>query len=285
MAVKFMIIYVDILLAVNFVITYLTLVSSAVISGLTYSRKRIIISSAAGALFCLYIFFPNENYIINISVKLLSLTVCVLIAFYNHNRKNFIIQSVVFVFLNTAVGGLSLALSFKSSIVYEENTFFYFNINPVLLIFSSCIIYIFIMIFQCIKEKITPASTHFIDIKFKDFSILKIPSFYDTGFKVKDIVSNKDVLLLSLDRVKNSIPKNILNEIEKFFVQQYSCNSVKITPVFFNTISGEGVLPAIKTEYIILDGKKISNVLVAFTKNQLSENVYAVFGYDIKKQL
>ena len=56
-------------------------------------------------------------------------------------------------------------------------------------------------------------------------------------------------------------------------------------PVFFKTITGEGVVPAIKAEKLILENVKLENILIGFINNDLSENVTAIFGTDIKRKL
>ena len=45
------------------------------------------------------------------------------------------------------------------------------------------------------------------------------------------------------------------------------------------------MIPAIKAEYILTEGKKTENIIVGFSENTLGEDVQAIFGTDIKKQL
>ena len=45
------------------------------------------------------------------------------------------------------------------------------------------------------------------------------------------------------------------------------------------------MIPSVKAEYILINGKKVENILIGFTQNPLSENVKAIFGADIRKQL
>ena len=115
-----MIVYADILLTVNFIITYFLLLTASVISGYTYIRKRIIAASLAGAISCLYIFVQTENLIVNFTVKILSLVICSLIAFGYKNIRKLLISTLYFVMLNTVITGILTAVSLKSKAVYHN---------------------------------------------------------------------------------------------------------------------------------------------------------------------
>lgn len=279
------IVYVDVLLAVNFLITYFLLMSSAVITGYTYSRKRIFIASLMGSLFCLYIFVQYENKHIDFIIKFLSLIICDLIAFGKTNIKKFLLQTVCFVMINMMITGLVMVLSAQSKMIYHNNMFFYFNINPVVLVVSSVIIYFSITVFSMAKEQIYPQKTYNADIVFNNFTISKISAFYDSGFKVKDVISNKDVMIVSVEKISDKIPDELKRDIYNFLDGKYKEIQTIFVPVFFNTITGEGVIPAIKAERLILEDVKINNILIGFVKNKFSENVTAIFGTDIKRQL
>lgn len=280
-----MVVYVDVLLVTNFLISYFLLLAASVMSGYTYNRKRIIISAAAGAVFCLYIFMDGLNFIADFFIKLVSLVICSVIAFGIKDKRKTAIQSVCFALLNMLLTGAVAAVSHKSSVVYHNNMFFYFGINPVMLVTASAVIYLLILFFELVKEKISPQKLYSIDIVFKDFKIKDVSAFYDSGFKVKDIIANKDVVALSFEKVKSMVPAEIKDSIICFFSSDYTSAGCQFTPVFFNTLAGGGMMPALKAEYISYGEKRVHNILVAFTENELSENVSAIFGTDIKNQL
>ena len=280
-----MVIYIDVLLITNFFISYFLILSSAILSGYTFSRKNVVAAAVAGALCCLYIFVQAGNVFVDFTFKFISLIICAAIAFGVKDKKRLIIQTVCYMLLNMLLTGLISVLSVRSTMVYENNMFFYFSINPVMLVISSAVIYFIILLFEILKEKISPQNIYLFDIYFKDFSLKGLSAFYDSGFRLKDIVSNKDVIIVGYEKVKDGLPHELKNNICSFLNNRYSDVSGAFVPVFFNTLSGSSMIPAIKSEYISVENKKIKNVLVAFTLNELSENVAAIFGADIKKQL
>ena len=280
-----MVIYIDVLLLTNFIISYFLLIAASVLSGYTYNRKRIVVSSAVGAISCLYIFYAGENIFFDITFKLVSIFLCWAIAYGISDIKKNLIQGMWFVLVNMTLTGAVAFLADETMHIYSKNMFFYLNINPVILVAASAVIYFIITIFAFIKEKFTPGSVYTADIFFKDFSIKNIQLFYDSGFKVKDIVSNKDVVMLGFIKVKDILPNKHADNISKFFAGEYEKIDCKYFPVFFSTIQEQSMSPAIKAEYMIIENKRIENLLIAFVNNELSENVTGIFGNDIKKLL
>ena len=285
MAVRLLILYIDVLLVTNFIISYFLFMASSVVSGYTFNRIRVLTASAFGALFCLFIFLRTDSVILSVSIKIMTLIICSATAFGWQNKRGFAIQTLWYIALNMLVTGAVILLSIKNSMVLENNMFFYFDINPVLMVVSSVVIYLFILVFELVKERVSPKRLYNIKLVFSDFKVESITAFYDSGFKVKDIVANKDVIIASYPKLKNFIPENISANIVNFLDGNYALVEYAFVPVFFKTVSGGGMLPAIKAEYIETENRKIKNILVAFTKNELSENVCAIFGDDIKKQL
>lgn len=280
-----MVIYVDVLIIINFVISYFLFLASSVVSGYTYKRKNIIAASAVGAFFCLYIFVQTEKVFIDLSIKMLSLTICSVIAFGYKDRKKLVVQTVYYLLLNALLTGAIVALSLKSPAVYHNNMFFYMDINPVMLVVFSGLIYILLLMAELLKEKFSPRQKYTMDIFFADFKLVNISSFYDSGFNVRDIISNKDVIIISAEKVKDLLPDKLTKDITNFIDGKYDDVSYVFVPVMFTTLSGNGMLPALKGQYIMVENKRIDNILIAFTKDTLTENIDAIFGAGIKRQL
>ncbi|MBQ9845442.1 MAG: sigma-E processing peptidase SpoIIGA [Oscillospiraceae bacterium] len=280
-----MVIYIDVLMVTNFLISYFLFMAAAVLSGYTYSRKRIIASSAAGAFFCLYIFVQSRSFAADIIFRLLSLAVSAVTAFGIKDKKKLVLQGACYILLNMLLTGAMALVGLKSTAVYNNNMFFYFSINPVVLVAVSAVIYLLILVFELVKEKVSPQKIYYMDIFFKDFTITGAKAFYDSGFKIKDIISNRDVIVAEFEKVKEYLPRDMQTDIAGFLQGSYNGVKTGFVPVFFTTLSGGGMMPAVKCEHITAQNKSIKNILVAFTENPLGENVSVIFGTDIKKQL
>ncbi len=280
-----MVIYIDVLLITNFIISYFLLISSAILTGYTYNRKRILFSSVCGAFSCLYIFYTGHIVLLDISVKLVSLFLCVLIAFATPKKKQLIIQGICFVFLNTLLMGIVGVVSKHNSYIYNNNLFFYININPVTLVILTLVVYTCIALFAFAQDKISHKSLYKTDICIDGYWLKNLMLFYDSGFKVKDIISNKNIIMLSFTKIKSKLPDIHKENLSCFLSNEYDKVLCRYIPVFFNTIQGRGMAPAIKAENIIIENKRINNILIAFVDNDFSDGVDGIFGNDIKKLL
>ncbi|MEG0091748.1 MAG: sigma-E processing peptidase SpoIIGA [Oscillospiraceae bacterium] len=280
-----MVIYIDVLIIANFIIGYFLLLATAILSGYTYKRKRIICAALIGAFSSLIIFWNIKSVLLGASIKIFILACCVMMAFGYKSIKKFAIQAAYYIFFNMLLTGMVVYAAQKTSVIYQNNTFFYFNISPITLVVFSLIIYGTITLCQLVKERILPRETMEISLCLERGTDIKLKAFFDTGFALKDIINNKDIILVDYNAVKNYISQDLQEMINDYFSQGISKANEKITPVFFNTISGDGNLPGIKAVSLKIKDREISSVMVAFSKLKLSENVEAIFGNDIQKQL
>lgn len=280
-----MVIYLDVLIVANFIIGYFLLLATAVLSGYTYSRKKIILSALLGALSSVVIFLDIKYMFLDMVIKVSILFICIVVAFGYKSAKKFTVQIMYYIFLNMLLTGMVIFASQKTDIIYQNNMFFYFDINPITLVIFSLIIYAVITVCQLVKEKISTSQTIELSVVFEADTQIKLKAFHDTGFGIKDIINNKDVILVDYSVVKNRLSDGLQKMIEEYFLKGIVQSSEKIVPIFFSTVTGEGSLPAIKAMEVLYNGKSIDNILLALSKNPLSENVEAIFGNDINKQL
>ena len=104
-----------------------------------------------------------------------------------------------------------------------------------------------------------------------------------------DILGGKAVLLVDYETVKPLLNDTQRENIDNFFKSKDVDARTIITPVFYSTINGNGVLPAIKPDKIlILHNNKfceVKNILVALVKDELSEDVQTIYGKEIQEML
>ncbi len=276
-----MIIYIDVLIITNFIINYFLLKITQVFSSSLYTKKRIILSSFIGSFFSLIVLFDLQSYFISLIIKLISLILSVFIAFGFINRYYFIKNILSLMLSNFILYGV-IGFIKNNNILILKNTIIYLNINPVLLVFCIIFIFVVISVFNiAFNEKISDEDIK-LNINFEKGEII-LNTFYDTGFKIKDIINNKSIILVKFSKVKDLLSKDDSIEIEKFFKTRDT--SLIITPIFYSTINGDGILPAIKPKEIkIIHNKKnknLKNCLIALSKDDFSFEKDAIIGKEI----
>lgn len=274
-------VYLDILLVTNFIVNYFLLKIAAFCSRRNTSTVRLILSSLAGAFFSIVILF-DLPIVISMAVKLFSVTLCAVIAFGVNIKVIVYILAATFLFT-----GFVTAFFQNSTVVFVKNMQLYLNINPLVLVLSIVAVYICITLTEFIFENSKKEYIYTVEIYYCGKTV-KGKAFYDTGFKVKDIVTFKTVMLCGFDFVKDILDIQIKNNIADF----YSTGMYKekgITPVFYSDLNGNGMMPGIRLDKVVLSTarqtKTFDNILLAVSMNKLSEDCDVIFGKNINNMV
>ena len=113
-------------------------------------------------------------------------------------------------------------------------------------------------------------------------NIIQGTALYDTGFRLKDILGNKNLLLCDFSFISDKIEKNLCESISLFFLENM-IEDKRITPIFYSDISKDGMLPAIKPDKVICTdtNKEIENTLLVITNKKMKGEVNLLFGKEI----
>ncbi len=269
--------YLDVLIAVNFLVNYILLKISAFCGQLPYKTANIIASAFTGALFSVAV-LADISAILSFVIKLFSVCLCAFIA-YGFVSFKYYFKSLVYLLLSTFIFTGVISLFTDSSFVYLNNCFYYININPLLLVGCIVAVYAVLQITALFFSSKHGKDKKECEVKIGE-SIFNTTAFYDSGFNVKDILGHRAVMLCSLPAVKKQLSPDFVEKTESFL--QGEIESVAgISHVFYSDISGGGIMPAVKVEKIMLDKKEIKNTLLAFTGKSFPDDVGIIFGKDI----
>lgn len=267
-----MIIYVDILLLLNFLVTYFLLIATEKICSINTTILKRIISSFIGALTSLFIFLDNYNFLISLILKLLPAVLMTLISFGYKNIKFFIRNLIVFFTISFLYAGLMLFVSvnINNSSIFVNNGAVYIDISPILLILTTLISCIFIIIFNKIFHRNSVTSDKCNAVIILDNISISVTAIIDTGHTLKDNISDKYVSVLD---------EHFLKETGHFKI--FKNNRQINYPTRFryipcSTVSGNTMLEALKFDKLIITiDKKIyceENPLIAFTDSSMGDD-------------
>lgn len=275
------VIYVDVLIIVNLFVNYFLLLTTSKFLNLKLKLSRLILGEILGAIYSLYIFIPEPNLFVSVLVKLFMSIIMVAAAFEFNKIKQFLKIIVCFYAVNFAFSGTMFALwcAFKPNGMIINNDIVYFNISPITLIVSTVISYIIIEIVnRVIEKKQLKNSSLEIGIKFKDKYIV-LNAKIDTGNLLKEPFSNLPVIVVKKSEINLLIPEfNIFENIEN----QNEIKKLKIRIIPFKTVSGTGILPAFKPEYVVLKGNLKKQAYVAVCSDEyFSEGISCLVNPEI----
>ena len=274
-------IYLDILFVTNFIINYFILKTTSLGCCFNASTLRMVLSSVFGALFSIIILF-DLPVIVSMLLKVLSVLVCVAVAFGIRLKAFVYLVATTFLFT-----GFIAAIFQNSNVVFVKNMQIYLNINPMLLVIAIIVVYATASLSEFIFETSKKEYIYTVEINYCGKAVKGV-AFYDTGFKVKDIVTFKTVMLCSFDFISDILDRQIKEDISIF----YNTGTYKekgITPVFYSDLNGNGMLPGIRPNKVILSAtrytKTLDNVLLAVSSNKISEDCDVIFGKNINNMV
>ena len=274
------VVYADILIIINFLMNYILLRATAVLTGCSFKSGRLVVSAFIGSIFSLSIYIENITPLINSLIKILYMTVLLLTAFRIKSVKMFIRHFFTFFAVNLIFGGIMLALNvylFPETSLYN-NGIVYFDLNILSLTFISVFCYILIyLISSFIKSKTPHGCIYKITINYKNKSVTG-NALYDSGNKLCDCFSGKPVIIADRKSFENIIDGEKIEEMKNY----------RLIP--FSTISGNGTIPAFmadSVEITISDKKQIAeNIYIGITENKILSGGYsALFGTPFIEQL
>lgn len=239
-----MIIYIDLLIIVNFLFDFLLLLTVNIALKRYAKIYRLVLASLFGELTLLSLFIPISSIVFTI-LKIMMGLIMVSIAFGYKNLKYFL-YNVIYLYMTSIILG---------GFIYYLNIEFA-NINYlILLLIAPLILYIFIKSIKGLKE--IKNYYYKVKIMFDNNFELNLTGFLDTGNKLIDPITNKPIILINKKKIKGCI----------------NIRSPMYIP--YNALNHHGLLECIKPKYILINNQKLTNYLIG-----LSEESFHLNGVD-----
>ena len=250
----FIVIYADILFAINFSMDFLSLFITSMIVKRKTSRTRIIIASLVGALYGVLDVTLGLNRIWGALICIIFTVLMCVIAFFGTGVKGILVSSALLLGVGATLGGtMSIVYSFLNKIFAEiiksvrpsdaYNSARFFLIASV----SAIISIIFARIF--LREKNNKTATLKIDYDGAEYTFYAL---VDSGNKLCDPLSQKPVILVSNS---SKIARNINNKDDKY---------KRFIP--YKDVGGEGILKGVIPKKIYVNDNLVDGV-VCVTEN------------------
>lgn len=207
-----MIVYVDVLLAVNYTVNLVLLLAAARLSGAVVARKRLCLAALLGALGSLAIFLPYSGGLLHAVYKLALTFAMTAAAFGVAPRRRLIKGLLALMASSFAFAGLMLALQFFWSGVLYQNGIVYFDISALDIILWTAVSYGGLWLFERLflnrtaEKKLCRVT---VDLAGKQISFRALA---DTGNQLKEPFSGAPVMVCDgklAQRVSDDHPERI----------------------------------------------------------------------------
>lgn len=259
-----MIIYADILLAVNLYINYFLVRGTALLLRRKIKPLRCVLAAAVGAAGALVILLPELHPVLSVLIKALLGAAVTLTAFGRQGRGDFLISLLCFLAVSFAFAGGMMALwSFAAPLgMYYRNGFAYFDIPIWAAAVITAVVYgVFRLVRLVLDRRRTPPHENVL-IRGKDIEIT-LDGLADTGNSLCDSFTGKPVIIAYLDKVRAILPESVLNYLSG---STENLEGIRLIPC--RTVTSEGLIPAFPAEIMI--GGKPAEALLGVSRQEIS---------------
>lgn len=236
-----MVIYLDLVMLVNFLVDGLLLIAADRLCGFPVRIKRAALSAGIGAIYAGLCVLPGLRFLGNIFWRLIILGLMGITAF-GMNRSA-LRRSIIFVFLSMALGGIALGLGSGGVIA--------------LLAAAVGICVLCIALFR-------GGGKEYVTVRLVYRGVIReLVALRDTGNMLTDPVTGQPVLVVSAEIAKQMLgltPEQLLSPIET--LAEKKIPGLRLIP-YRSVGNANGMMLAIKMEQVCVGGREVGN-LVAF---------------------
>ncbi len=248
------IIYVDVLVILNLIVTFLLLSVTEFFLREKTRGWRLFLGALAGGIYSLQVFLPEMGALLNIFSRLVAGVIITYISFGFKTYKRFLKIVSVFLLMTFVFAGLMIALwiIFRPSGMLINNSTVYFGISLPALIVSTAFCYILVRIIFRIILKNKPQQSIFDFTLEIDGKILSGRAMLDTGNTLAESFSGYPVVVCTYDFLKEIFSP----DSENFF--KGDINSLgeikdenwkkKVRLVSFSTVTETGTMPSFRPD-------------------------------------
>lgn len=289
-----MTIYIDIVFLENFILNFIIILGTAILSNSKICFKKIALASFLGGIFTIVNYVVTIHRIINFLFKFMISIIMILISFKKINLKKRIEQIVFFYLVSFTFGGIAfMFISFinPQNIMIVKKHFSESYPLKMTIIAGIIGFIIIIIVAQINKYKANKKSIIYdLEIFYKGKN-QKIKTMLDTGNLLKEPITKKDVIIVEKESLINIVSKDILENVSSIIKGKWLANDKEIIYNFmlipFSTLGNEnGLLIGFKPDYIkicIEDEYLITDAIIGIYDGKLSRsNLYtSLIGLDI----
>ena len=248
-----MVIYIDVLIVINFLFDFFLLLTINVALNRFTLIRRLVLASLFGEITLFSLFVPISSFMLSILKVFLGIMM-VIIAFGYKNIKYTIYNVIYLYMLSVILGGFIYYLNGEFQISYA-----------VILVIAPFILYVFIFSIKALRE--IKNYYYKVEIYFGK-EVYTMTGFLDTGNKLSDPITNKPIILVNKKKLKGCI----------------NIRSPMYVP--YRALNHQGLLRCVRPSYIVINDKKLTNYLIGLSDENFKLNgIDCLLNYQIREDI
>lgn len=213
------VIYLDVLLLVNFLIAYFLLLATGLLTAQAAQFRRMILGSVLAAASALILFAPELSYPAQVAYKLLTAAVIVGATFGLHSVRRYLAAVLWYAALNILLAGLAVLTILRTGtpLIQTGNLTVYLRISPVLLLVLAAVCCGGVWLILRFSGGGT-SHEQAVGVQFElCCTTVCLRAVLDTGCHLRDPVTCLPVLLISWPAAQSRLPAPVNGYLASWF--------------------------------------------------------------------
>ena len=277
-----MTLYIDLILLENIIMNYIIILATGMICRINVKHIRVFLASIVGAVYAILVYIIDLEIYTNPIIKILVSSGMLYIAFNSINIKVLLKQLLIFYLTSFCFGGAAYYLlhNINPNLIRSVNGVLT-GTYPIKIAILGGILGFFIIniSFRVIKNKLTKKDMIYdVEIFYKERSS-NIKVILDTGNLLTDPITKTPVLIVEVEKLKNIISEEILNNIvhNNDFENVDEDIKTRCSIIPFSSIGrNNGIILGFRPDYIKIyteEGEQIrKKVIVGIYNNKIARN-------------
>lgn len=284
------VIYLDVLLLVNFLIAYFFLLAAGRLSGQRAEFWRLLVGAALSALSALILFAPELPVPLQLAYKLCTALLIVAATYGLAQLRRFAAAVVWYTALNLLLAGAALLyiIGTGSRLVQTANLAVYLRVSPLLLLTLAAVCCLALGGLSWLLTPVQPPpQTTGLALELCGVT-LHLRAMLDTGCQLKDPMTCLPVLLISYPDARTRLPEEVERFLSAWFEGRRKTQpppGARLRMIPCATATGQTLLPGFVAEQAGVITERgvveIGQTAVAFSPQSLGGSAYeALYGND-----
>ncbi len=275
------VIYLDVLIGLNWIIDYFLLLAAAQLLSLTPKRWRIALGAAIGGAASAMVLLPKFNGLLSFLLNAVVAGFMVWVTYGFHSLRLFAKTVLCFYAVSFSFSGIMYAVWYCAApqgMIWRNGTV-YFNISPLLLIALTVVCYLILTLLQKLvgrretKEKFFGAQ---ITVNEKTVSFR---AMLDTGNSLVERLSGAPVMVVEYGAVQELIPESLRpifesGKVDRIDLLEKTDWQTRFRLVPYSGVGAKSLLPAFFPDKIKIREQEIPKACIAVCRQKLSSGVY-----------
>lgn len=243
-------IYLDVVLIENFIMNYMIIFSTAIISKSKIHYFRISLASLLAGFYSILAYIWELESVLSFCVKFLISMLIILIAFDNRKPKMILKQLILFYLVSFTFGGISFMLLFlinPANIVFQNGLLV--GSYPVkMTIIGGLLGFVVIAIVSYVIKDRLKVKSMLCDLEiYHKGNYKKLKTMIDTGNLLKEPISQTDVIIVEKNSLRGIMSDEILDHLDdilqgKWLSSKEDVYAYKFKVIPFSSLGNENGL-------------------------------------------